>query len=646
MTGTTATSEPSCNTDVDILAELANAEDVKNTMAFIQGLQAASLDSPDSGLHVGALKCLQHLLEESLSVNDPDVYLSINLYLAISQNTYDAQTIADLTGIHSITHHMCINTCIAYMGPFSKLEQCPICRDSPYDQAKTKSPQQEFHTIPIGPQLQALWHDKDKADQLKYSLRELDENCSIFDSIDDFFHGSTYPEAVAEDKIKSDDIVLMLSMDASDCWIYIWVIFDHPPEVVIIPGPNKPKNSDSFLYPGLYHLSAIQLEGLQIWDSSQNSVFIYRPGMMALNGLVGYHRCCKPHGSHYYPALLKPRNYTMEGCDHDDFSATEHLWELHHILDVPQCFGSDIMHLGAINTSDLIINLWQGMFDCNASDSKETWDWAVLKGDLWENHGKVVTDCTKYLPGLFDHPPRNIAEKINSRYKAWEFLLYLYGLPYWQNHCKLVYGLQIYQTNWLHFIWPCLHSLCHMTLEVTSVGPLICDLGSEICQPSNPYINLSYAGICYLEPEVNELPYGAKRVASGKHVLLQAWERTPHCIQPCEADAIHTYIHPGSTSRNVKVINGIEKTFTLVFIYSKPNTNLLQASYYTLWSCQYQGDSYLRLINVNTISAVVAMILHMLKDYPNSQWWFVVERPGLDVAQMSGIEELEGNNDD
>jgi len=34
----------------------------------------------------------------------------------------------------------------------------------------------------------------------------------------------------------------------------------------IIPGPGKPKNLDSFLFPGLAHVSALQKEGLHIWD--------------------------------------------------------------------------------------------------------------------------------------------------------------------------------------------------------------------------------------------------------------------------------------------------------------------------------------------------------------------------------------------
>jgi Transposase family tnp2 len=109
----------------------------------------------------------------------------------------------------------------------------------------------------------------------------------------------------------------MLSLDgaqlyehkASDCWIYIWVIFNHAPDARykkkhvlpggFIPGLNKPKNVDSYLFPGLHHLLALQCKGLRVWDASWNIVFVSKlllglatadgPGMAYLNGLVGHH---------------------------------------------------------------------------------------------------------------------------------------------------------------------------------------------------------------------------------------------------------------------------------------------------------------------------------------------------------------------
>ena len=356
-------------------------------------------------------------------------------------------------------------------------------------------------------------------------------------SYSDFFDGSQYLESVNEGLIEEDDIVLMLSLDGvqlfmskqSDCWICIWVVFNHSPDVrykkssvlpaFVIPGPSPPRLMDSFLYRSLQHLVALQKGGLHIWDGFKEKFVTSHPffalgtadgpGLTHLNGLVGHmgrngcrmycstrgHR--KPRDSHYYPALLKPLAlYDMEGCNHPDpnfddpyhFMPSvekyrEHLHllvcsqnetnykanrletgivkpsiflglEEKHCLPVPLCFGSDIMHHCSLNIPDLLIPLWHGTFDCSTTDKRSDWDWVVLTGKTWIKHGKAVATATPYLPGSFDRPPRDPALKISSGYKAWEFLMYMYGLgpgvfynilptPYYENFCDLVYGMQI-----------------------------------------------------------------------------------------------------------------------------------------------------------------------------------------------------------
>lgn len=54
-----------------------------------------------------------------------------------------------------------------------------------------------------------------------------------------------------------------------------------------IPGPNKSKIVDFFLFPGLHHLSALQWEGLCVWNASQArssylAFFLPLPPPMAL----------------------------------------------------------------------------------------------------------------------------------------------------------------------------------------------------------------------------------------------------------------------------------------------------------------------------------------------------------------------------
>ncbi|EGO02450.1 hypothetical protein SERLA73DRAFT_47977 [Serpula lacrymans var. lacrymans S7.3] len=189
---------------------------------------------------------------------------------------------------------MCPNSCIAYTGPFSNLDKCPKCSISRYNQqileqskGKKLVSTQQFHTMPIGSQIQALWRDKTSAENRRHHetaaakiLKQI--RCSDGDSPeehDDFFAGSDYICAVQDGYNQSDNTVLIFSMDGaqlyktklSDYWMYIWVIFDISPDKhykkkyvipgCIIPGPNKPVNINLFLFPGLHHLSAIQKQG-------------------------------------------------------------------------------------------------------------------------------------------------------------------------------------------------------------------------------------------------------------------------------------------------------------------------------------------------------------------------------------------------
>ena len=245
------------------------------------------------------------------------------------------QFTAEITGISPITDHMCIKSCVAYTGPFSAHEACPVCYEPRFN--SLRQPRQIFNTIPIGPQLQALKRNKDKAKALHYRtlctealLSELEDNENLPKSYSDFFDGSQYLEAVNEGLIEEDDIVLMLSLDSaqlfmskqSDCWICIWVVFDHSPDVrykkpsvlpaFVIPGPSPPRLMDSFLYRSLQHLMALQKGGLCIWDGFKEKFVTSHPffalgtadgpGLTHLNGLVGHmgrNGCrmyCSTHG--------------------------------------------------------------------------------------------------------------------------------------------------------------------------------------------------------------------------------------------------------------------------------------------------------------------------------------------------------------
>jgi hypothetical protein len=93
---------------------------------------------------------------------------------------------------------------------------------------------------------------------------------------------------------------------------------------------------------------------------------------------------------------------------------------------------------------------------------------------------------------------------------------------------------------------------------------------------------------------------------------------------------------------------GHDLGLALVSLYSTPHPTLLEISHNTLWSCEYQGDSSLRFINAKAIQSVVAMIPHapVIEGQQAGERFFLVEKPGLDVAVIGGMdEEMPGDGD-
>ena len=139
-------------------------EELKVAQAFIKAIQDATLDNSnlDSAVHDRLKNPIQELLNLS---EDLTILTSIELLLdttTASQKVYEnvcatffwhmqrinpsvdfellshycmQEKIAELTGVHSMMHDMCPNTCIAYTGPFHDLSICPKCEKPCYETA-------------------------------------------------------------------------------------------------------------------------------------------------------------------------------------------------------------------------------------------------------------------------------------------------------------------------------------------------------------------------------------------------------------------------------------------------------------------------------------------------------------------------------
>ena len=150
--------------DIAALAETANLPSMRRTMDFILALKTALLDDPAAQLTDDARERLRNPPGHVISIEDRGTRFSISIYLALensSQAAYNRvckaakrdfsdsrsvdtlltfhnieKIIALYTGVVSIEHDMCRNSCLAYTGPFSKLEMCPTCGTSHWQEER------------------------------------------------------------------------------------------------------------------------------------------------------------------------------------------------------------------------------------------------------------------------------------------------------------------------------------------------------------------------------------------------------------------------------------------------------------------------------------------------------------------------------
>ena len=198
-------------------------EDMKTNLKFIRMVEEATLESQFTPAELNTFRNPKEL--DFLPFADRDLRLLISFYISgldhhSSQRSYASsrqdiknahpdsemlsydqvkRKVTDLSGVITWKHHMCIDTCAAFTGPFADMEECPLCFKPRYDQdelrrskGKKKVPQKVFTTFPLGPQLQSRWRSPEIAQAMHYrreKTRELlHKRCQgCFYDFDDIF---------------------------------------------------------------------------------------------------------------------------------------------------------------------------------------------------------------------------------------------------------------------------------------------------------------------------------------------------------------------------------------------------------------------------------------------------------------------------
>ncbi|KAL0056640.1 hypothetical protein AAF712_016754 [Marasmius tenuissimus] len=342
-------------------------ESIRITQEFIRLIRAATLD--DGHCPEEVINRLRKPLETPVDISDPSIRLAIDTYLATSNASDDTYTafreaykrkhpdepfkthkeikslVEEITGIVSVWYDMCINSCIGYTGLFRDLENCWKCNESRYDPVELERSGRQIARLQF---TDTLRYRALKIAKVQEILQESDNNLESEFIWDNHACGQAFREMVEKLMLTEDDQIFTITMDSfqmsknkkSDTWIAMLISEDFSPEnrirkhnlfpAFMVPGPNKIKHADSFLFPLLHHISALQKEnsgrGFMNWSATKKAIIYTHPviafatadrvGLAEIDGRVGHHGALgcrsdcpmkgrhKPDSGHYYSAHL------------------------------------------------------------------------------------------------------------------------------------------------------------------------------------------------------------------------------------------------------------------------------------------------------------------------------------------------------
>ena len=413
-----------------------------------------------------------------------------------------------LAAYRPVPYDCCIKSCCCFAGPHATHQHCPYCKEPRFN-SKGK-PRRRFTYIPLIPRLIAFYKNTDFSEKLGYRANRQTDPGVIKDVMDAQNYKTLCQTHVSVDgkekmyKFFEDprDLALGFSTDGfcpwkkrkKTCWPLLFFNYNLPPEirfwlcyvlcVGIIPGPNKPKDFDSFLWPVIEELLKL-LAGVPAFDAVRQEVFALRAYLLVIFGdipaismvmrMKGHNGICPcrmcrigglripgNHGTTHYVPLNRSQHPTVKNDhkavkvyqpqslplrNHDEFLRSARLVQmastnagserlakasgikgiplLSHLpsLFFPASFPYDFMHLIFENVIKNLVLLWTGDFK-GLGEGRGEYE---LNPGVWDAIGEATVESGSTIPSAFGTRPPNVADdKSALTADTWSFwMLYL-----------------------------------------------------------------------------------------------------------------------------------------------------------------------------------------------------------------------------
>ncbi|EUC67015.1 transposase family Tnp2 protein, partial [Rhizoctonia solani AG-3 Rhs1AP] len=269
------------------------------------------------------------MLAETLTEEEIDsiIMLAIHQFGSVTQSDYERirysyrqklellspyrlrTRIARLSGVDPKNIDCCVNSCHAFHGKYIDKEVCSSCNEPCYDYKGR--PRQFFQYLPATPRFLAFFNNPDLIHKMLYRHNyKRKPGC-----MDDFFNSELYEDLLATNIVidgvdtgvrhfpgKHDiaiavmsDGILLFDQGSKEptCWPIMAQNLNLPPAehaqmrnltpLGVIPGPNKPKDFDSFLL--LFVEECIELaKGVEAYNTITGQTFTLRAHPVIISG--------------------------------------------------------------------------------------------------------------------------------------------------------------------------------------------------------------------------------------------------------------------------------------------------------------------------------------------------------------------------
>src|SRR6266498_1764804 len=181
----------------------------------------------------------------------------------------------DITNLIPVFYDMCENSYICYTRQYEFYQNCPICNSTRFD---TKGKAKKIMPyLSIKNRLQIEFNDKNRAKELLYRHEYILNKEQNDNDLDDIFDGKIYKELVEENLFNDKrDIAFTASCDGyqifrqktDDYWLFLMINNNLDPSLrvkkenlmipFLIPGPNQPKDFNTFLQPFVNEMKELE----------------------------------------------------------------------------------------------------------------------------------------------------------------------------------------------------------------------------------------------------------------------------------------------------------------------------------------------------------------------------------------------------